>query len=102
MPITFKSQADADLVMVSAHAQALLQALGKSPEGPGILELPDMPAAVALLEGLSDEGPVLEGLDEEAREVLAEQFVSLKKRAWPLVQMIRRAQAEEVPVVWGV
>ena len=38
MAVTFKSQATGNLVMVSAHAEALLKLLGKTATEPGILE----------------------------------------------------------------
>ena len=28
--------------------------------------------------------------------------VSLRQRVWPLVEMLRRAQRADVPIVWGV
>ena len=45
----FKSQATGDLVMVQATAQAVLQLLGKSADGPGIIEPADMPQALRIL-----------------------------------------------------
>ena len=49
MAIKFKSQATGDLVMVQATAQAVLQLLGKSADGPGIIEPADMPSGLAHL-----------------------------------------------------
>ncbi len=106
MPITFKSKAAGDLVMVSAHADTLLQALGKAPlsEAPkGILEPRDMPAALAALQGLPTDVPPPEPLDEdEEPPSKLDEPVALRKRAWPLIQMIQRAQAADEPIVWGV
>jgi hypothetical protein len=28
--------------------------------------------------------------------------IALRRRLWPMVEMIRRAQAADEPVVWGV
>ena len=41
MPVTFQSQATGQLVMLQAHAEALLQLLGKTAKAPGILEVAD-------------------------------------------------------------
>src|SRR3989344_2447435 len=52
MPVTFKSQATGNLVMLSAHAEALLKLLGKTAVEPGILEVADMSHALATLRAL--------------------------------------------------
>lgn len=106
MAITFKSKATGDLVMVSAHADAMLNALGKpllSVEPKGILEVRDMPAALAALQGLPSEVPQPAEQDEDENlPKPVDEPVSLRKRAWPLIQMIERAQAANEPIVWGV
>lgn len=107
MPVTFKSQATGPLLMLSAHAEALLLALGKTAGAPGILEVADMPAALTLLRGLADE-PAAEPEptpdDGEAPEapVFADEAVSLRQRAVPFIRMIEQAQAGGQPIVWGV
>lgn len=109
MTITFKSQATGDLVMLNASAQALLKVLGKSAQGQGILVPADMPAALQALRSLpepvkAEPQPVAEG--EEPQPQIEPSFldeaVSLRQRAWPLIQMIERALAADKPIVWGV
>jgi Domain of unknown function (DUF1840) len=109
MPVTFKSQATGPLLMLSAHAEALLLALGKTAGAPGILEVADMPAALTLLRGLADEPaaepvPVPTPDDGEAPEApgFADEAVSLRQRAVPFIRMIEQAQAGGQPIVWGV
>jgi hypothetical protein len=107
MAFKFKSQATSDLLMLSAHAQALLQHIGKSAEGSGILTPQEMPAALATLKALPGDEPSAEEAqaksDESAQDQgPAEGMVSLRQRAWPLVQMIERAHAADKPIVWGV
>ena len=113
MPITFKSQAAGDLVMLQASAEAVLSLLGKTAQEPGILEPKDMPAALAVLKGLpADElepaPDTAAGAPDDATEPLAQdpafadEPVTLRQRAWPLVRMIERALAENKPIVWGV
>jgi Domain of unknown function (DUF1840) len=105
MPITFKSKATGDLIMLTAHAGALLGRIGKSVTGAGILTVPEMPAALKVLKNLDD------GSQEAAAATLAanddpidpmDEPVSLRKRAVPLVRMIEEAQAGAEPIVWGV
>ena len=118
MSITFKSQATGDLFMVQAHAESLLKLLGKAPAAKGIIEPKDMPAALEILRALWDEVAEDEGAsapergrddDDDAREdgeprepgFLGER-VSLRLRAWPLIQMLEKAHAADKPIVWGV
>jgi hypothetical protein len=108
MPITFKSKATGDLIMLTAHAGALLGRIGKSVTGAGILTVPEMPAALKVLKSLSD------GSQEAAAAALAanddpvepvdpiDEPVSLRKRAVPLVRMIEEAHANGEPIVWGL
>lgn len=114
MPITFKSQATGNLVMLQKDAEALLRLIGKDVTSKGILDLHEMPAALAVLGSLpKDEaaprqastqapGATLEGDDEPDTPAFADEPVSLRQRAWPLIQMIERAQAAGKPIVWGV
>lgn len=102
MPITFKSKATGDLIMLTAHAGALLGRIGKSVTGPGILTVPEMPAALKVLKGLDDGGhDSITAQPDEPLEAMDEP-VSLRKRAVPLVRMIEEAQASSEAIVWGV
>jgi hypothetical protein len=106
MPIKFKSQATGDLVMVQAHAQALLKVIGKGDASKGILEPADMDTALLAMRALSDDVPGSPEGAQEAEEVknpaFQDEAVSLRKRAWPLIKMIEEAQAAGKPIVWGV
>lgn len=108
MPLTFKSQATGNLVMVQAHARALLHVLGKAAEGPGILLPDDMPAALATLMALPDQqspqaAPPADEADAQppVEAPFPDEAVSLRKRAWPLIRMIEQAMHESKPIVWG-
>lgn len=104
MTFKFKSQATSDLLMLSAHAQALLQHIGKSPDAKGILTPEEMPAALSALKALPKDEPAEDaarGQDGEA-EPAGEAAVDLHRRAWPFIQMIETAQAAKEPIVWGV
>jgi len=116
MPITFKSQATGNLVMLQAHADALLRLLGKSAAAPGIIEVSDMPRVLATLHGLAHELPPAPSEvsapaeldarptpDEDAAvPAFQDEPVSLRQRAAPLIRLIEQAQAGQQPVVWGV
>ena len=111
MPVTFKSQATGDLLMLNDSAEALLQCLGKTSKEPGIIEPQDMVHALAVLKALPDApepADVEQSIQEaggkvEAPELrFADEFVSLRHRAVPLIRMIEQALSEQKPIVWGV
>lgn len=121
MPVTFKSQATGNLVMLSAHAEALLKLLGKTAAQPGILEVADMPHALSTFRSLdpdqlpdspasTDAAQAVEGThaaDAEKRQDkppvgFQDEPVSLRQRAAPFIRLIEQAQAGGKPIVWGV
>ena len=73
----------------------------------GIIEVADMPAAIAAIVSAVAE-------DDEARRQAAEEAsaegkpaprgdgVTLRQRAWPLVEMMKRSHAAGNDIVWGV
>jgi hypothetical protein len=91
----FKSPATGDLIMLGPNGDQLLQAIGRAPAPQGIIEPADMPAAIAALQAAI-------AADEQAREEQDKPApVGLRQRLWPMVEMLRRAQAADKPVVWG-
>jgi len=92
----FKSPATGDLIMLAPHGDQLLRILGREPAAQGIINGADMPAALAALQAAiaADEQPP----EEEG----APPPVGLRQRLWPMVEMLRRAQAADAAVVWGV
>ena len=100
--------------MLGPHGDALLRALGREPSGRGIIEPVQIPAALAALQAAiaADEaaraarssGGQADAIDDTAGdgEGAGPEGVSLRQRLWPMVEMLRRAQAEDEPVVWGV
>jgi hypothetical protein len=99
----FRSKATGDLIMLGPHGDQIMRILGRDPAPKGIIEPAAMPAAIAALEAAvaAEERPADgdEAGDDEARGPRA---VSLRQRAWPLVEMLKRAAAAGEPVVWGV
>ena len=95
----FKSAATGDLIMLGAHGDQLLQLLGRAPTPRGIIEVADMPAATAaLLAAISQDETPRQADDDDA----AQPAVGLRQRLWPMIEMLRRAQAGNAAVVWGV
>ena len=104
----FKSKAGGDVIMLGPDGDQLMRIMGKEPSSKGILQVADMPAALKALEAavLADEhapAPVnsAESDGADASEARASR-VALRQRAWPLMDLIRRALSTEHDVVWGV
>ena len=103
----FKSKAAGDVIMLGASGDAILRTIGKSPAPQGIVEVADMPAAMqAIQAAITADEAAREQAEQEARgggqTLPARDGVSLRQRAWPLVEMMKRAHAAGEPIVWGV
>lgn len=114
----FKCKAAGDLLMLGPQGDELLRLMGREPAARGILEAADMPAAIAALEAAvaASEQPgaaAARALAELSDQLSAEApagdhpaqaapAVSLRQRAWPMRELLRRAHDAAQPVVWGV
>jgi hypothetical protein len=96
----FKSKATGDVIMLGPNGDQLLRILGREPAAKGIIEVADMPAAIAALRAaVRVEGAPA---DDDEEEVVAGDNVALHQRVWPVIDMLQRAHAAGEPVVWGV
>ena len=104
----FKSPAAADLIMLEPQGRRMLQIMGKSTgDKQGILLPADMATAVAALEAaIAQEAAQRQAAEAEAaakgEELPAQEGVSLRQRATPFLEMLRRCQAADKEIVWGV
>jgi hypothetical protein len=106
----FKSKATSDLIMLGPDAQRLLKLMGSDAGPKGIFTVEQQPEAIAALEAAiaQDEARmaemqakrVAEGVDVEP--AAPKETVSLKRRAQPLLEMLRRSLTAKADVVWGV
>jgi hypothetical protein len=97
----FKSKASGDVIMLAPHGDRLLRLLGREPAARGIIEPAVMPAAIAALEAAIREAEAAGEQPEEGTPP-DESPISLRRRLWPMIDLLRRAAASGVPVVWGV
>lgn len=109
----FKSRATADLIMLEPQGRRMLRIMGKDPAAQGIVTAAQIPAAIAAIEAAvaAEERGASPGAepDEEVREAEAGQEqggeardrVTLRQRATPFLDMLRRSAAEDADVVWG-
>lgn len=103
----FKSKAAGDIIMMGPSGDQVLRIIGKAPAPQGIIEPGAMPAAIAAVEQavVADEQAREQAEAEaraEGRKLPPREAVSLRQRAWPLVEMMKRAHAADQEIVWGV
>jgi hypothetical protein len=103
----FRSKSAGDVIMMGPSGDHVLRVIGKSPAPKGIIEPAAMPAAVAAIErAIADEEAARKQAEAEAeaegRKLPPHEAVSLRQRAWPLVEMLKRSHAEGKEITWGV
>ena len=115
----FKSRSTADLILLEPHGRRLLQIIGKAPGAKGVGTGAQSRAAVAAVEAaVRDDGRRTATAQEQAKAQIAaahaagedtddalakddSQTVSLRQRAAPFIEMLRRSLAGGHDVVWG-
>lgn len=103
----FKSKSDGDVVMTAPVGDRLLRLAGKEVTSEGIFEPSAMAVAIQRIQGAiatSQAQPepaqaVARGADPASGDA---DPVTLAQQAWPLLEMMKRAQAAGEPIVWGV
>ena len=99
----FKSKATGDLIMLGPHGDQVLRLMGREPAAKGIIEPASMAAALAALQdAVAAEAIAAAAEAGDAADPDQPRAVALRQRVWPMVEMLRRAQAAGVAVVWGV
>ena len=103
----FKSKAAGDVIMMGPTGDDVLRCIGKPPAAKGIIEVAAMPAAIVAIEQAirADEAARAQAEREAAAEgktLRVGDGVTLRQRAWPLVEMMKRSMAGKADIVWGV
>jgi hypothetical protein len=103
----FKSKAAGDVIMLGPTGDAVLRAAGREPAAQGIFEAEALPAARAAIErAVADDDAARDEAEAKARAEGVKppkaDAIGLRQRAWPLVEMMKRAEAAGEPIVWGV
>ncbi len=112
----FKSRATADLIMLEPNGRQVLQIIGKGDEPHGIITVEQIPAAIDALQRAvaEEEARIAEARraarqgregdaaapEEDGEHAGAQDRVSLRQRAAPFIDMLRRSAAEEADVIW--
>ena len=100
----FKSRATADVIMLEPNGRQLVQIMGKTPGQGGIVTAEQIPGAIAAIEAAiaAEERQAQEAAQdgEDGSGESAAEAVSLRQRAAPLLDMLRRSAAEGREVTW--
>jgi hypothetical protein len=103
----FKSKAAGDLIMLEPNGRRVLEIIGKDAGPKGIIEPAQMPAALAALDAAiaREEAEQQAAIDEaRAKGEVPPTFgdVSLRQRAVPFIDMLKRCEKAGKEIVWGV
>jgi len=107
MLITFTSKAGADILMLSQHAKGLLKIIGKIDDQDlltrGVLMPEQLQAAIANIEQAMAAEPKQSQEEDEDTDQPRNPLslpVGLRQRAFPLLDLLKRADQQQVPVMW--
>jgi hypothetical protein len=101
MLVTFRTNAYANIVMFGDVAQQLLRLMGHSGTVPGALLAKDVAGALEKLRAgleLTDAEAEQEAANEDADD--NSEYVSLRHRAVPLIELLDTANREQDDVLW--
>ena len=109
MLVTFSSKAGADILMLAQHAKPLLTIIGKADDKDlltrGVFMPEQLEAAIITLEqAIAAEPKQHQEKDEDEDSDLPKDAlalpVGLKQRSFPLLDLLKRARTQQVPVMW--
>ncbi len=102
----FRSRATGDVLMTEEGGEQVLRAMGLAGSLQGAIEPENMPAAIEAIEAAIHQDDaarqVARSLDIAQRAESADHTPTLRQRARPIIDMLKRAHAEGKAVVWGV
>ena len=102
MLVKFKTTAYGSVTMFGDVAIKLLRLMGRRATVPSAIMPEDIPEALRRLKAGVAAEEAATG-DEQATELEneeEEEFVSLRVRAFPLIELLEAAEKEQVPVMW--
>ena len=104
----FKSKTTGDVIMLQPNGKHVLEIIGKDTLGDKGIILPEqMPAAIAALEAAivkedAERQAAVAGALAANEAAPHFEAVSLKQRALPFIEMLRRCEKAGTDIVWGV
>ncbi len=98
----FKSKASGDVIMLGPLGDQVLRLLGREPTQKGIIEAHEMTSAVALLKASIQAAEQAGASPATGGGPDSDEAVSLRRRLWPMIEMLTQSGAMGQAVVWGV
>ncbi len=103
----FKSSAAGDLIMLEPNGRRVLEIMGKAPDPTGIILPEQMAAAMDALNAAmareeAEQQDAIAQAKAKGESVPRFDAINLRKRAWPMVEMLQRCSKEKAPITWGV
>jgi hypothetical protein len=102
----FKSKAAGDLIMLEPNGRRVLEIIGKDPKPQGIILPEEIPRAIAAIEAaiVREEAQQKASADDTKAkgQVHHVEGISLRQRAVPFLDMLRRCEKAGKEIVWGV
>jgi hypothetical protein len=106
----FKSRTTSDLLMHDAVGKQILNLLGKNPDAAGVLIWQDMAQARRLLmeaaqaeaQALKRQSEDKDAVDDAWDSAKPGQGIHLAQRIVPFLEVLKRCEAAQVDLVWGV
>lgn len=101
----FKSQADADVIMLQANGDQMLTIIDREPSAQGIITVAQIPAAIAALDAAIEAHEAAVAKRREHPELVVEvegDSVRLRDRAGPFIDLLKTSALAGKDVVWGV
>ncbi|MBK6648489.1 MAG: DUF1840 domain-containing protein [Betaproteobacteria bacterium] len=107
MLFKFKSNVTGDLIMLEPNGKRVLAIIGKEASPKGIITPEQMPSAIAALEQAvqteeTEHRAAVDKANAEGKPTPQFEAVSLRQRAVPFVDMLKRCSREGKEIVWGV
>jgi hypothetical protein len=109
--VVFRSKAAAEITMFAETARRLLQIVGRADAERGVIRADEVVDALNRLTAAVDQERVellRQGEERESEERAGSPYserlmpITLGRRAFPLIEMLRAAQRKRVDVTWGV
>ena len=107
MLFKFKSKAAGDLIMLEPNGRRVLEIIGKDSGPKGIILPQEMAGAIASLEAAiakeeADQQALIAEAQAQGETPPRFEAVSLRQRAVPFLEMLRRCESAGKEIVWGV
>jgi len=100
--VIFRSRAASEIIMLAETAHRLLELAGKSVADRGVITAAQIDDALARLQSAVDAEPPVAAPPADPAADPGAPPVTLRQRAYPLIEMLRAAQKRQVDVTWGI